>query len=63
MRTRSLIGASAFLALAFIQSPHAIALESQQISSPVARGNLGVYFIRDAAANWDGSDPIREIGG
>ncbi len=47
---------------AYVEPPNSPAtiIEISELTDAQA---AGAKFIRDAAANWDGSDPIREMGG
>jgi hypothetical protein len=50
---------------AYVEPPNSPTLPAQIVEiSELTESQAGVAtFIRDAAANWDGSDPIREMGG
>ena len=50
---------------AYVEPPNGPTVPAQIIEiSELTETQAGVAkFIRDAAANWDGSDPIREMGG
>jgi hypothetical protein len=50
---------------AYVEPPNSPAVPSQivEISELTDAQAASAKFIRDAAASWDGSDPIREIGG
>ena len=47
---------------AYVEPPNspATVIEISELTDAQA---AGAKFIRDAAADWDGSDPIREMGG
>jgi catechol 2,3-dioxygenase-like lactoylglutathione lyase family enzyme len=49
---------------AYVEQPNSAAHISQvvEISELTGAQAASAKFIRDAAANWDGSDPIREMG-
>jgi len=50
---------------AYVEPPNSPAVPSTivEISELTDAQAASAKFIRDAAANWDGSDPIREMGG
>ena len=50
---------------AYVEPPNSPACISQivEISELTDATVASATFIRDAAAGWDGSDPIRELGG
>ena len=50
---------------AYVEPPNSPAVPSTivEIAELTDAQEAGAKFIRDAAANWDGSDPIREMGG
>jgi catechol 2,3-dioxygenase-like lactoylglutathione lyase family enzyme len=47
---------------AYVEPPHS-PVTVVEISELTAAQEATATFIRDSAANWDGSDPIREMGG
>jgi len=61
-----LVGRRGFgVRFAYVEPPNSPAYISQivEISEITDAQAASAKFIRDAAASWDGSDPIRELGG